>query len=971
MQERVPITALVEAVSPTRMGLRAAAISPSHVASTLLSLPERFKSASSLVRHDWPPLPAGLTYLPATSTPAVEQTLTSMALLTMAEVPYGDDYCHQSSDAAPSAPRHIESRVEMIRTPGDRFRPGTPEQANDLSLMLQQRVPANAAHFQSMPDRQYRLSCSALPPLAGKPATPEYPPSSDSTQVNRPHGSDALAPSPSSEPPSPPTSPPDDSTGRSPYAQCQMRLASQRTLLAGATSLWDSGRGLSRKEECRAQLDLLGATAPTRAGVRPMTVPLPHCSPAPPQGASFPHSQVAYCRDVATAEVPGTDEVPPRKARASWSDENPNSSCCNVLDAPAVAPPSAAPAIEPPGASSSSSSGSTPRSEQRLSRSVTPNGASRRLGSLATLHSPREGGTSGCESSLSRPPTPGGISSHAAGDCTAEPASTYRACRAPASLDDLSPRAPDTGVCLAASAALGRRACPYRADIPTRTCAMAPSTWFAPAEGTDAISEKGEDEAGPQQPKHQNPNEAAAQTASAALGLFSPAGVVCGAAGPAWTRGEVEPPQGMRCTNNSAAAIYTPEQQARLGVASVPSSGRSSARQAPGSALSTGEPGCNLGAFRPPEVKVPLSTPRQAPACSWLEPSDTVGIPEWFLYPKDPGAVAETALAEIAAAIAATEDAVATAAAEATATTEAAALDEVATDEVVPEAKAAATELVTELATALATAPCAELVETQVDGEAPSPFRMPRRAARVSATATSLLALETQAHVGPIKARSDQKGGLVKRGKRNATSTSGGGLAALAKLQAAGRTVTNTIKVKQIFVPPPAPSTPTMWATIKNEHLLVATFWSADANYAKVQKGQSQLRETQLVQIVFNTLMFQLSFLSLLAWCFTDFDTVLTGPMIFAAGTLAAFASAAFTLLCKGVFRWGNTRRWNVRKGNRLRRFSQWMRSAAKSEGGVQVAVMKEWWHYRTSSLRRTPKQALPRMAVVVRQNLS
>lgn len=210
----------------------------------------------------------------------------------------------------------------------------------------------------------------------------------------------------------------------------------------------------------------------------------------------------------------------------------------------------------------------------------------------------------------------------------------------------------------------------------------------------------------------------------------------------------------------------------------------------------------------------------------------------------------------------------------------------------------------------------------------------------------------------------------------NAASSGGAkvgksGLAALAKLQAAGRTVTNTIKVKQIFVPPPAPPPPTMWATIKNEHLLVATFWSADANYAKVQKGESQLRETQLVQIVFSTLMFQLGILSLLAWRFTDIETALTGPMMFAAGTLAALASAVFTLLCKGVFRWGNIRRRKARKASRLHRLKQWARSAAKEKGGIRVAVMKEWWHYRTSSLHRTPKQALPREVVVVRQNLS
>ena len=96
------------------------------------------------------------------------------------------------------------------------------------------------------------------------------------------------------------------------------------------------------------------------------------------------------------------------------------------------------------------------------------------------------------------------------------------------------------------------------------------------------------------------------------------------------------------------------------------------------------------------------------------------------------------------------------------------------------------------------------------------------------------------------------------------------------------------------------------------------------------QKGESQLRETQLVQIVFNTLMFQLGTLSLLAWRFTDFETALTGPMIFAAGTLAALASAVFTLLCKGVFRWGNTRRRKARKASRLHRLKQWARSAAK-----------------------------------------
>ena len=59
----------------------------------------------------------------------------------------------------------------------------------------------------------------------------------------------------------------------------------------------------------------------------------------------------------------------------------------------------------------------------------------------------------------------------------------------------------------------------------------------------------------------------AARAAAGRLGIFSPAGILCSAAGPAWTRGELESPQGARRTANGyAAAVYTPEQQARLGV---------------------------------------------------------------------------------------------------------------------------------------------------------------------------------------------------------------------------------------------------------------------------------------------------------------------------------------------------------------------------------------------------------------------
>jgi len=170
---------------------------------------------------------------------------------------------------------------------------------------------------------------------------------------------------------------------------------------------------------------------------------------------------------------------------------------------------------------------------------------------------------------------------------------------------------------------------------------------------------------------------------------------------------------------------------------------------------------------------------------------------------------------------------------------------------------------------------------------------------------------------------------------------------------------------------PKAPPPPTICETIQNEHLLVATFWSADDNYAKVVKGSSQLRETQLVQIVFNTLMFQLGALVILAWRFTDFETGLNAGQIVAAGTIAGFASALVTLLCKGIFRWGNIHRRKLRKGSRMGRFSRWLRAAAKEEGGVRKAIMKAWWSHRTDPPRRAPKKALSTMAMVLRQNFS
>ena len=50
------------------------------------------------------------------------------------------------------------------------------------------------------------------------------------------------------------------------------------------------------------------------------------------------------------------------------------------------------------------------------------------------------------------------------------------------------------------------------------------------------------------------------------LDLDNPAPIICGALGPAWTRGELERPVGTKDMGGWTAAVYTEEQQARLGV---------------------------------------------------------------------------------------------------------------------------------------------------------------------------------------------------------------------------------------------------------------------------------------------------------------------------------------------------------------------------------------------------------------------
>jgi len=193
------------------------------------------------------------------------------------------------------------------------------------------------------------------------------------------------------------------------------------------------------------------------------------------------------------------------------------------------------------------------------------------------------------------------------------------------------------------------------------------------------------------------------------------------------------------------------------------------------------------------------------------------------------------------------------------------------------------------------------------------------------------------------------------------------------KWRGAGVAAANTAKLKAAFTPPKAPPPPTAWSIIKNEHLLVATFWSADANYAKVQKGHSQLRETQLVQVVFNTTMFELGLVVLLGARFSDLDAPLSVAQVVAASTLACFVCCVASLLWKGLFRWGNVSRRALRRQawfDVARRRYEWAAAIWRGDELLHDALMKAWWHHRMApTKRKRPKKALSSTAQAVRRS--
>jgi hypothetical protein len=98
--------------------------------------------------------------------------------------------------------------------------------------------------------------------------------------------------------------------------------------------------------------------------------------------------------------------------------------------------------------------------------------------------------------------------------------------------------------------------------------------------------------------------------AAAAAGAVSAVGAVgaaCGALGPAWTRGEIEAPLGEKSMGSWTAAVYTSEQQARLGVDEEGQPATPPPPPLPSSEAATPQP-------QPPQPQPPPAAPPPPPA---------------------------------------------------------------------------------------------------------------------------------------------------------------------------------------------------------------------------------------------------------------------------------------------------------------------------------------------------------------------
>ena len=118
----------------------------------------------------------------------------------------------------------------------------------------------------------------------------------------------------------------------------------------------------------------------------------------------------------------------------------------------------------------------------------------------------------------------------------------------------------------------------------------------------------------------------AAASQMAAMGLFSPAGVAGGAAGPAWARGEVETPQGANRTGTGyAAAVYTPEQNAR----------QEQLARAAGGAVPAGGPRVAAGVTGPTAAAATVAAPGAPTLGRRASPGSLLAVGTTLSHPKE------------------------------------------------------------------------------------------------------------------------------------------------------------------------------------------------------------------------------------------------------------------------------------------------------------------------------------------------
>ena len=119
----------------------------------------------------------------------------------------------------------------------------------------------------------------------------------------------------------------------------------------------------------------------------------------------------------------------------------------------------------------------------------------------------------------------------------------------------------------------------------------------------------------------------AAASKMAAMGLFSPAGVAGGPAGPAWARGEVETPQGaMRTATGYAVAVYTPEQNARL---------EQQARAAAGGGAPASGPRVAAGVTGPTAAAATVAAPGAPTLGRRASPGSLLAVGTTLSHPKE------------------------------------------------------------------------------------------------------------------------------------------------------------------------------------------------------------------------------------------------------------------------------------------------------------------------------------------------